>query len=768
MKILIVNPIIYTCETADIKKVGSIKDTMSYDLCLAFSKKGHEVTLVAGEPFSPLENEDYPFNIVWAKCYLPKICKPNVLPFCPEVLELVKDESYDLVISSEVFSLNSLMLTLSVKKNLIIWHELAKHNKLFHEIPSQLWYNLIGQTAFRHTPIIARSEEAKEFISAFCRNVRNEIIDHGVNLEKFQPCDKKDEFFIVSSQLIERKQIDKIIDKFGAFAKKHESYKLYIFGEGDRENELKKQVETLELGDKVKFFGKVSHDELKEYLRKAAALLVYTKKDNNMISVVEAIASATPIITTSVPYNASYIKENELGIVSDSWGEAELEEIINNSEKYIKNCLSYREQVSNESKVDAFINSRGLRNILLSSYSVNPYHGSEDGIGWNWTLQAAKHFNKPGDRVHLYTKTVNEADTRRGIEELGLDNVELKIVDTPYWLNWYREHNSAFHHLYYIMWQWVAYYNAKKSKVDFDLIHHVTMVDFRIPGFMWKMKDAYKIFGPVGGGQSTPEALKGYEKSKAVEKFRETVNVACSVLPMYKTAIRNFNSVFAINKETESYMSKALGRKCERLVELSLAYEFKNLEINKSYSDKNVKVLFLGRLIEKKGLMLLLDVIKAMPEGDDFTLEIYGGGPLEGRIESFIKENSLENRVKLCGEVEHTKVSEVYKNADIFVMPSLRETSGNVLVEAMAHKLPLAALDMSVCSDFKEQSCGEFINVNQEKEKIISEFADKLSYLINNPDERKRLGENGYNFVNTSLSWEKKFETVYKNFLGKI
>ena len=86
MKILIVNPIIYTCETADIKKVGSIKDTMSYDLCLAFSKKGHEVTLVAGEPFSPLENEDYPFNIVWAKCYLPKICKPNVLPCCPEVL----------------------------------------------------------------------------------------------------------------------------------------------------------------------------------------------------------------------------------------------------------------------------------------------------------------------------------------------------------------------------------------------------------------------------------------------------------------------------------------------------------------------------------------------------------------------------------------------------------------------------------------------------------------------------------------------------------
>lgn len=763
MKILIVNPIIYTSETAEIKKVGSIKDTMSYDLCLAFSKKGHEVTLVAGEPFAPLENEEYPFNIVWAKCVLPKICKPNALPFCPEILELVKDESYDLVISSEVFSLNSLMLALCLNKNLIIWHELAKHNKLFHEIPSQLWYNLIGKTAFRSTPIIARSEEAKEFISAFCKNVAAKVIDHGVNLDKFQPCAEKEKYFIVFSQLIERKQIDKIIERFSAFVKENEDYKLYIFGEGEKENELKKQAEPL--GGSVKFFGRVSHEELKDYLKKAAAMLVYTKKDNNMVSIVEAIASATPIVTTSVPYNASYIKENELGIVDDNWGEKELEKIVNNSEKYIKNCLNYREKVSTESKVDDFINARGIRNILLSSYSVNPYHGSEDGIGWNWTLQAAKHFNKPGDRVHLYTKTVNEEDTRRGIEELGLDNVELKIVDTPYWLNWYREHNSIFHHLYYIMWQWVAYYNAKKSMIDFDVIHHVTMVDFRIPGFMWKMKDAYKIFGPVGGGQSTPEALKGYEKSKAVEKFRESVNVACSYLPIYKKAIRSFNSVFAINKETEGYMSKALGKECKRLVELSLADEFKKLKIEKYYSNKNVKLLYLGRLIEKKGLMLLLDVIKAMPQELDFTLEIYGGGPLEEQIKSFISSNSLGGRVRLCGEVEHTRVGEIYRNADIFVMPSLRETSGNVLVEAMAHKLPVAALDMSVCSDFKEYGCGEFVNVNQSKESIINEFAEKLNYLINNPDERKRLGENGYAFVNKELSWEKKFETVYKAYL---
>ncbi len=760
MKVLIVNPIIYTSETADIKRASSIKDTMIYDLCLAFLKKGHGVTLVAGEPFKPEANEDYPFEVIWAKCAIPKLCKPNVLPYCPELKALIKNNDYDLIISSEIFSLNSFMLARRCKGNLIIWHELAKHNNLLHKIPSKFWYGVIARLFMSKVPVIARSKEAKEFISRFCRNVSDTVIDHGVNLDKFTAREEKEKYFIVSSQLIERKQIDRIIDKFHAFSKNNPEYKLYIFGEGDKESELKAQTERLGLKDKIIFFGKVNHDTLKEYLSRAAAMLVYTRKDNNMVSIVEAIACATPTITTSVPYNASYIKANGLGIVNDDWDESDLEEIINNN-TYAKNCLKYRESISTEKKVELFINEKSGRKILLSSYSVNPYHGSEDGIGWNWTLQAAKHFNAPGDKIYLVTKKVNEADTRKGIEELGLDNVKLVISDTPDWLNWYREHNSAFHHLYYILWQAYAYHWAKSSGIDFDIIHHVTMVDFRIPGFMWKFRKPYTIFGPVGGGQSTPAALKNYEKSKAVEKFRESINKACSHLPYYRKAIKRFNRVFAINKETEAYMSKALGTSCTRLTELALAKEFKGLDIKKTEGD-TVKLMYLGRLIEKKGLMLLLDVINSMDKALPFTLDIYGDGPLVDSMRAYISEHNLSDKVIMRGAVEHTQVSLAYRNADVFIMPSLRETSGNVLVEAMAHKLPVVALDMSVCSNFKQYDCGSFVNVNQDKERIIDEFADKLTELINAPEKRSSLGENGYRFVNSELSWDKKFETVYK------
>lgn len=69
-------------------------------------------------------------------------------------------------------------------------------------------------------------------------------------------------------------------------------------------------------------------------------------------------------------------------------------------------------------------------NYLISAYSVNPYKGSEDSIGWNWVLQYEKNY-KEGDRIILLTKKFNEKDTRRGLKEFNIQHVELVIVDVP-------------------------------------------------------------------------------------------------------------------------------------------------------------------------------------------------------------------------------------------------------------------------------------------------------------------------------------------------
>ena len=184
MKILIINPIMYTSETNSIARQNSIKDTMIYDFCLAFYEAGHDVTLAAAEPFKPSSEEEYPFKILWFNCSVEKIFFPNRIPFMPELRKYIKNNrnSFDMIISKEIFSLSSLTAYRISPQKVIVWHELAKHNKMLKKIPSKIWYNIIARYFMRNVRVIACSNEAKDFIRHYCRkNTGETVIDHGVN-----------------------------------------------------------------------------------------------------------------------------------------------------------------------------------------------------------------------------------------------------------------------------------------------------------------------------------------------------------------------------------------------------------------------------------------------------------------------------------------------------------------------------------------------------------------------------------------------------------
>lgn len=116
------------------------------------------------------------------------------------------------------------------------------------------------------------------------------------------------------------------------------------------------------------------------------------------------------------------------------------------------------------------------------------------------------------------------------------------------------------------------------------------------------------------------------------------------------------------------------------------------------------------------------------------------------------------------GDIPYNNISSVYRGDNIFVLPSLRESGGSVLIEAMAHKLPIVALNMSLCSILNEKQCGLFVETHQSKEMILKEFAKKLTELIQNPHLRTLYGNNGYKFVNEELTWESMIKKVYGEF----
>lgn len=399
-----------------------------------------------------------------------------------------------------------------------------------------------------------------------------------------------------------------------------------------------------------------------------------------------------------------------------------------------------------------------MMNYLISAYSVNPYKGSEDSIGWNWVLQYEKNY-KEGDRIILLTKKFNEKDTRRGLKEFNIQHVKLVIVDVPDALNWFREKHSAFHHMYYILWQHWAWLWVKHSGIRFDVIHHVTMNDYRIPSEMYKAKGAKVIWGPMGGAQVTPKPLKVYEKNQLVASFRELVNKSCSWNPFYKKALRSYYKIYCINNETQKQISRIVGKDLPLMPELALRDEYKNLPIRKGKNDI-LKIVFVGRLIGKKGIAFLVDALSLMPTDMDWELLIFGDGDDRALIEKQIADSGIGKNVKLMGNRPLNQIAEAYQQADVFVLPSLRETSGNVLLEAMAYAVPIVAFDTSFCRLLKEVDCGVFVNTDQALEGIKEDWCKAIVSLGQDKEMAKQMGLNGYKYVNSKLTWDEKYRII--------
>lgn len=399
-----------------------------------------------------------------------------------------------------------------------------------------------------------------------------------------------------------------------------------------------------------------------------------------------------------------------------------------------------------------------MMNYLISAYSVNPYKGSEDSIGWNWVLQYEKNYKK-GDRIILLTKKFNEKDTRRGLKEFNIQHVELVIVDVPDALNWFREKHSAFHHMYYILWQHWAWLWVKHSGIRFDVIHHVTMNDYRIPSEMYKAKGAKVIWGPMGGAQVTPRPLKVYEKNQLVASFREFVNKSCSWNPFYKKALRSYYKIYCINNETQKQISHIVGKDVPLMPKLALRDEYINLPIQRRNNDI-LKIVFVGRLIGKKGIAFLVDALSLMPTDMDWELLIFGDGDDRALIEKQITDSGIGKNVKLMGNRPLNQIAEAYQQADVFVLPSLRETSGNVLLEAMAYAVPIVAFDTSFCRLLKKVDCGVFVNTEQALDNIKEDYCKAIVTLGQDKELAKQMGLNGYKYVNSKLTWDEKYRII--------
>jgi colanic acid/amylovoran biosynthesis glycosyltransferase len=186
-----------------------------------------------------------------------------------------------------------------------------------------------------------------------------------------------------------------------------------------------------------------------------------------------------------------------------------------------------------------------------------------------------------------------------------------------------------------------------------------------------------------------------------------------------------------------------------------------------------VRILSIGRLIEKKGHEYLVDACALLAKrGLQFRCDIVGAGPLQGSLQERIDRHGLRDRVALLGPLDQEQILQLYRTTDIFALPAVIAASGDrdgipvVLMEAMACELPVVTTAVTGIPELVQDGESGLIVAQRD----ASDLAQALERLIADPDLRPRLGKEGRRAVLEGFQVQdsaKKLASVFRSAIGR-
>lgn len=151
-------------------------------------------------------------------------------------------------------------------------------------------------------------------------------------------------------------------------------------------------------------------------------------------------------------------------------------------------------------------------------------------------------------------------------------------------------------------------------------------------------------------------------------------------------------------------------------------------------------LLFVGRLTKEKNLDFLLESFRLVSERvSPVRLVIVATGPEEQHLKQLAENLGIGDRVIFTGYLPTNELVNCYHGADLFVFPSVTETQGLVLIEAMAAGLPVVAVDAYGVSDMVSHGCDGFLVPPE-----AGEFAERVTAVLQHPELRDQMAKQAY------------------------
>jgi glycosyltransferase involved in cell wall biosynthesis len=392
---------------------------------------------------------------------------------------------------------------------------------------------------------------------------------------------------------------------------------------------------------------------------------------------------------------------------------------------------------------------RPLR-VLLSSYTCWPGGGSEGGAGWNRALETARRCE-----THVLCGE-GEPEIRRWFSEHGEvpwlrfhflppTQLEQRLVAIPGLLY------AAYH-----SWQRRAFRLARAlhAELGFDLAHQVTLSTYREPGYLWRLGIPF-VWGPIGGSENYPwrflasAGLSGAAK----ESVRGVANaVQLRANWRVRAAARRAAALATTNSHGERTFRRTLGVAPVRMLDVG-AEEVPGSTERRAGRRGPLRLLWSGTFCHNRPFHVLVEALRGLSADVSCELHVAGSGPLEARWRRLARRAGLECTFM---SLPREEALAQYDWADALVFLSLRDACGSVVLEALAHGLPVICLDHQGAGDLVTERCGVKVPVTTPRE-VIATLRREISLLHRDRARLDRLGDGAVERAREHL-WARKVE----------
>lgn len=402
--------------------------------------------------------------------------------------------------------------------------------------------------------------------------------------------------------------------------------------------------------------------------------------------------------------------------------------------------------------------------ILIVSENISMKLGGESSLPYYY----AKLFNKRGAEVWLACHERVREEVAAGFPELG-DRV-LYVRDSLLqkalfrWSAWlpYRIRDLLIGQLIHYSTHWRLRRMARmlgRRKV-IDIVLEPSPITPKGLSFMYGIGVPVAI-GPLCGGMEFPPAFQNLDSPLTrliISTSRALAFLANRLVPgKLQAAV-----LMVANAQTERALPAGVKGKVIRLFESGVDLAIWKPAPKRQSTEDEVRFVFSGRFVDWKGIQFLLPAFeRAVAREPSCMLELIGGGgEFDRQVRELASRPGIRDRVRLHGWVSRERAAEILREADVFVMPSLRECGGTAILEAMALGKPIIATAWGGPADYVDERCGVLVNPSS-PEQFIEGLADAIVRLGRSAELRERLGQGGQQRVREDyLAWDAKADRV--------